>query len=67
MKRLLFLLTIALMAGTAVAQPSQRRAEQQTQQPAAPETDANTEKKENDTVEESIFDNAQESEEEDEF
>ena len=32
MKRLLFLLTIALMAGTAVAQPPQRRAEQQTQQ-----------------------------------
>ena len=32
MKRLLFLLTIALMAGTAVAQPPQRRVEQQTQQ-----------------------------------
>ncbi len=32
MKRLLFLLTIALMAGAAVAQPPQRRAEQQTQQ-----------------------------------
>ena len=32
MKRLLFLLTIALMAGSAVAQPKQRRAEQQTQQ-----------------------------------
>jgi gliding motility associated protien GldN len=32
MKRLLFLLTIALMAGEAVAQPPQRRAEQQTQQ-----------------------------------
>ena len=32
MKRLLFLLTIALMAGGAVAQPKQRRAEQQAQQ-----------------------------------
>lgn len=32
MKRLLFLLTIALMAGASVAQPPQRRAEQQTQQ-----------------------------------
>ena len=32
MKRLLFLLTIALMAGAAVAQPPRRRAEQQTQQ-----------------------------------
>ena len=32
MKRLLFLLTIALMAGAAVAQPPQRRTEQQTQQ-----------------------------------
>ena len=34
MKRLLFLLTIALMAGGAVAQPKQRRAEQQAQQQA---------------------------------
>ena len=32
MKRLLFLLTIALMAGATVAQPPQRRTEQQTQQ-----------------------------------
>lgn len=32
MKRLLFLLTIALMAGASVAQPPQRRAEQQTPQ-----------------------------------
>ena len=54
-------------SGKVVSVQSNLEAKQQTQQPAAPETDANTEKKENDTVEESIFDNAQESEEEDEF
>ena len=54
-------------SGKVVSVQSNMEGEQQTQQAAAPETEANTEKKENDTVEESIFDNAQESEEEDEF
>lgn len=41
MKRLLFLLTIVLMTGSAVAQPPQRRAEQQAQKQAQQKTASN--------------------------